>query len=95
MLRQLNDKRQVTIPAPIVKRMGVGGKSWVDLTEKNGVVTMRPVHIETEDATPLKLSDKDWRAFNRKVRQELRGGKGIVYPDEQTFLRDLKRRIGS
>ena len=46
------------------------------------------------ETVTLTLSDKDWRAFNRKVRQELREGKGIVYPDEQTFLRDLKRRIG-
>ena len=95
MLRQLNDKRQVTIPAPLAKRAGVGSRSWVDLTEKNGVVTIRPVHVELQSATPLTLSRKDWQAFNRKVREELRRGKGVRYPDEHTFLRDLKQRIGS
>ncbi len=96
MLRQVNEKRQVTIPAPIAKRLGVGGKSWVDLAEKNGVVVLTPVHVEVEGASTLKLSNKDWQALNRRVRQELREGKGVVvHQDRQAFLRDLKRRIAS
>jgi hypothetical protein len=41
----------------------------------------------------MTLSDKDWKAFNRKVREELRSGTAVVYPDEQMFLKDLRRRI--
>lgn len=43
----------------------------------------------------MKLSDTEWRVFNRKVRRELRAGKGVSYPDGEAFLRDLKRCIGS
>jgi len=95
MLRQVNEKRQVTIPAPIAKRVGVGGRSWVDLREKHGVVTMTPVRVEAGGTHPLALSDKDWRALNRKVQHELREGKAIVYQNRQAFLKDLKRRIAS
>jgi bifunctional DNA-binding transcriptional regulator/antitoxin component of YhaV-PrlF toxin-antitoxin module len=95
MLRQVNETHQVTIPAPIAKRLGVGGKSWVDLAEKNGVVVLTPVHVRVEGAAALRLSGKDWRALNRKVRQELREGKGVVHQDRQSFLRDLKRRMTS
>ncbi len=93
MLRQLNVKRQLTIPAPLAKRLGVNPKSWVDVAEKNGVLMIVPMDIESEHARPLELSDDDWRALNRKVREELKAGKGKVYPDAQTFLADLKQRI--
>lgn len=92
MLRQLNVKRQLTIPAPLAKRLGLSGKGWVEVSENNGVLTVIPVHIE-EQAKPLSLTDKEWRALNRKVRAELKAGQGTVYPDARSFLDDLKRRI--
>ena len=76
MLRQLNVKRQLTIPAPLAKRFGLSGKGWVDVSEKNGVLIVIPVNSEAERAKPLALSGKDWRALNRKVREELNAGKG-------------------
>ena len=95
MLRQLNVKRQLTIPAPLARRFGVSGKGWVDISEKNGVLVIIPVDIEAQQAKPLALSDKDWQAFNRQVRKELKAGKGTVHADIQSFLSDLKRRIGA
>jgi bifunctional DNA-binding transcriptional regulator/antitoxin component of YhaV-PrlF toxin-antitoxin module len=94
MLRQLNVKRQLTIPAPLARRLALNGKGWVDVSEKNGVLVVAPINIEAQQATPLALSDKDWEAFNRKVREELKAGKGKLYADSQSFLNDLKRRIG-
>ena len=94
MLRQLNVKRQLTIPAPFAKRFGFSSKGWVDISERNGTLVVVPMNIEAECAKPLALSDKDWQAFNRKVREELRAGKGKVHSDTQSFLRDLKRRLG-
>lgn len=93
MLRQLNVKRQLTIPAPLAKRFGLTSKGWVDVAEQHGVLIIRPVDIEAQQAKPLDLSRKDWLALNRKVQEELKAGKGKVYPDAQTFLADLKRRI--
>ena len=95
MLRQLNVKRQLTIPASLAKRFGVSGKSWVDVSEKHGVLVVVPMNIEAQDVRPLTLTDKDWEAFNRKVREELRAGKNKVHADSRAFLRDLKRRIGN
>lgn len=93
MLRQLNVKRQLTIPARLAKHFGLSSKGWVDISEKHGVLVIRPVDVEAQQTEPLRLSDSDWRAFNRKVRQELEGGKGRVYADTQAFLSDLRRRI--
>jgi bifunctional DNA-binding transcriptional regulator/antitoxin component of YhaV-PrlF toxin-antitoxin module len=93
MLRQVNVKRQLTIPAPLAKRMGLSGKSWVDVSEKNGTLIVMPLDIEAQGAKSLALSDKDWDAFNRKVQAELRAGKGKVHETPQAFLTDLKRRI--
>ena len=93
MLRQLNVKRQLTIPAPLARRFGVSGKGWVDISEKNGVLVIIPVNIEAQHAKPLELSDQDWQAFNRKVRKELNTGKGKVHADTRSFLSDLKRRM--
>lgn len=95
MLRQLNVKRQLTIPAPFAKRFGFASKGWVDVSEKAGVLIITPVDIESQQTKPLTLNDEDWEAFNRKVRAELKAGKGKVHADAQSFLRDLKRRIGA
>ena len=93
MIRQLNVKRQLTIPAPLAKRLGLGGKGWVDVAEKAGVLVITPMHLEAERAKPLDLSDRDWQTFNRKVRQELNAGKGTVHASAAAFLQDLKRRM--
>ena len=93
MLRQLNVKRQLTIPAPLAKRFGLDSKGWVDVSERHGVIIVTPVNIEAECAKSLGLSDKDWQAFNRKVQEELKAGRGEVHADTASFLRDLKRRI--
>lgn len=93
MIRQLNVKRQLTIPAPLAKRIGLSGKGWVDVSERGGTLIILPLNLEAERATPLRLSDADWRALNREVRRELRAGKGTIHADPQAFLRDLKRRI--
>ena len=95
MIRQLNVKRQLTIPAPLAKRFGFNSKGWVDISEKNGGLVVMPLNIEAQQARPLELSDKDWHAFNRKVHAELKAGKGKVHADTASFLRDLKRRIGA
>lgn len=95
MIRQLNVKRQLTIPAPLAKRLGLGSKGWVDITERQGTLIVIPIDIEAQHAGALHLSDKDWQAFNRKVREELKAGKGKVYANTGSFLNDLKRRIGA
>ena len=95
MLRQLNVKRQLTIPAPLAKRFGLSGKGWVDVSEKHGVLVIMPVDIEAQHAKPLELSDKDWQALNRKVREELKAQKGKTHSDARSFLHDLRRRIGA
>ena len=93
MIRQLNVKRQLTIPAPLAKRFGIASKGWVDVSVRHGVLVITPVNIEAEHARPLELSDEDWKALNRRVLKELKAGKGKVHPDAQSFLADLKRRI--
>ena len=93
MIRQLNVKRQLTIPAPLAKRLGLGSKGWVDVAEKAGVLVITPMHLEAEGAKPLDLSDSDWQAFNRKVRHELHAGKGTVHANPEAFLQDLRRRM--
>jgi len=93
MIRQLNVKRQLTIPAPLAKRFGLSSKGWVDISEKGGALMIVPIDLEAQHAKPLEMSDEDWRAFNRQVREELKAGKGKIHADPQTFLSDLKRRI--
>ena len=93
MIRQLNVKRQLTIPAPLAKRFGFNSKGWVDVREKNGALMVIPVDIEAQRAKSLKFSGKDWQAFNRRVREELKAGRGKIHADTQSFLSDLKRRI--
>ena len=93
MLRQLNVKRQLTIPAPLAKRFGFNSKGWVDVAEKGGALIIRSVDIEARHAPRLELSDREWRALNRKVREELKAGKGKVHADAGAFVSDLRRRI--
>lgn len=93
MIRQLNVKRQLTIPAPLAKRFGFTSKSLVDISEKNGVIVITPVRLASEGPKALALSAKDWQAFNHKVQAELRAGKGKVHETPEAFLRDLKRRM--
>jgi len=95
MIRQLNVKRQLTIPAPLAKRFGLVSKGWVDVSERHGVLIIRPIDIEAEHTKPLELSDEDWKAFNRHVEKELKAGKGKVYSDGPSFLKDLRRRMKS
>ena len=95
MLRQLNVKRQLTIPAPLARRFGFASKGWVDVSEQAGVLIVTPVDVEAQQAKSLPLTDKDWKAFNRKVHAELKAGKGKTHTDAQSFLSDLKRRIGA
>jgi bifunctional DNA-binding transcriptional regulator/antitoxin component of YhaV-PrlF toxin-antitoxin module len=93
MLRQLNVKRQLTIPAPLARRMGLSAKGWVDVSERRGALVVVPMNLEAHQAKSLDLTDEEWRAFNRKVRKELSAGAGQVYADARTFLADLKRRM--
>ena len=93
MIRQLNVKRQLTIPSPLAKRLGLSSKSWVDVSERHGSLIILPVNVEAECAKPLQLSDADWKALNRRVQQELNTGKGKAHADAGAFLNDLKRRI--
>lgn len=95
MLRQLNVKRQLTIPAPLAKRFGLTGKGWVDISERHGALLVIPINLEAQQARPLELSDEDWKAFNRKVYAELKAGKGKIHADTQSFLSNLKHRIRS
>ena len=95
MIRQLNVKRQLTIPAPLAKRFGITSKGWVDVSARHGALIITPINIEAEHAKPLELSDEEWKAFNRHVEKELKSGKGKVYADGHAFLKDLKRRIKS
>ena len=95
MLRQLNVKRQLTIPALLAKRFGLSGKGWVDVSERQGALIIVPVNLEAQQAKPLDLSDSDWQAFNQQVRKELKAGKSKVHADPQAFLSDLKRRIAA
>ena len=95
MIRQLNVKRQLTIPALLAKRFGITSKGWVDVSVRHGVLVITPVNIEAEHAKALELSDEDWKAFNRHVEKELTAGKGKVHADAHAFLGDLKRRIKS
>ena len=93
MLRQLNVKRQLTIPANFAKRFGFSSKGWVDISEREGVLIIRPIDLEVSQAKPLELSDADWHALNSKVKKELKAGKSKVHPDGASFLKDLKARI--
>ena len=93
MLRQLNVKRQLTIPAPFARRHGFTGKGWVDVSERHGALIIKAVDVEAGQARSLDLSNEDWKAFNRQVEKELKAGKGKVHPDAQSFLADLRRRI--
>ena len=93
MLRQLNVKRQLTIPAPLAKRFGFSSKGWVDISERQGTLVIIPLNLEAQQAKPLELSDKDWRAFNRKVQHELKAGKGKTHASPDAFLSHLKRRL--
>ena len=93
MIRQLNVKRQLTIPALLAKRFGIASKGWVDVSARHGALVITPINIEVEHAKPLDLSDEDWRVFNRQVEKELKAGKGKVHADAHAFLGDLKRRI--
>ncbi len=93
MLRQLNVKRQLTIPARLAKRLGLSSKSWVDVSEGRGVLIISPANIEAQQAKSLDMTDDEWRAFNRKVQGELKGGTGAVHDSPEAFLSDLKRRI--
>ena len=95
MLRQLNVKRQLTIPSRLAKRFGLSGRSWVDVTEGRGVLLVSPVDVEAQRATPLDLTDADWKAFNRHVERELKAGKGTVHADAAAFLHDLQRRLSA
>ena len=93
MIRQLNTKRQLTIPAPLARRLGFSGKGWVNVSEKDGALMIMPVDIEAQSAKPLSLTDGDWTAFNQKVRKELKAGKGKIHANAVDFLRDLKHRM--
>ena len=53
---------------------------------------MKQHKMKTQRVESLQLSDRDWQAFNRQVRKELRMDRGKVHNNPQTFLRDLKRR---
>ena len=59
MLRQLNVKRQLTIPAPFAKRFRLTSKGWVDISAKAGVLIITPVDLEAQHARSLDLSDDD------------------------------------
>ena len=48
---------------------------------------------ERRMVTERTLSDSEWKAFDHKVKKELRSGKGRRYASAQALLNDLRRRM--
>lgn len=87
MLSKLTRGNQVTIPKPIVKRIGLKvGIDYLDVEYKHGVIYLKPVEIE--DRVP----PETWEKFVKKSLKKDDGDIAFTGEEPEGFLKKRARK---
>lgn len=86
LLRQIGKRNQLTIPARLLRRMGIQPGEYVALTEDRGKITLLPKSIEDK-----KLSSQEWKKLERLVSQQVKKRKYTEYKNVNSAKKHLKR----
>lgn len=88
VVRQLNDRNQITIPVRILSRIGVKAGSHLAIQEKNGTITIRPVTFTESGAEP---SQVEWGKLKVFVDQQIAKGEYTEYRSPEAAKKHLRR----
>ncbi len=90
VIRAINERNQVTIPARLLERFGLHPGDFVAIDAKTKAIFIMPAQIgrEKEDFT-----QGEWAKLKKFAEKEIRGGKYTAYPspkEAKTHIRRLR-----
>lgn len=81
MLSKLTRGNQVTIPKPIIDRIGLkSGKDYLDIEYAHGIIYLKPVEIEE------RVPKEAWEKFKKIALQEEKGDITLTAKEAEGFL---------
>lgn len=86
VLRQIGKRNQLTIPARLLRVLGIHPGEYVELTEERGKITILPKSIEDK-----KPSTEEWKKLERLVNQQVKKKKYTESKNVNSAKKHLKR----
>lgn len=66
LLRKLNDRNQITIPARILRDIGIGRGDFIEIDSKGHLILLRPKVVED------RFSESEWRLLEALVKRQIK-----------------------
>lgn len=86
LLRQIGKRNQLTIPARLLRTLGIHPGEYVELTEDHGKITILPKSIEDK-----KLSAGEWKKLERLVSKQVKEKKYTQYKQANSARKHLEK----
>ena len=86
-LRQINDRNQITIPANLLKSVGLKPGDLLELEARGTNLILKPRKLEEP------LESEDWKALDQLVSRQVRDKEYTEYPSPRKARSHLKKRI--
>jgi len=81
MLSKLTRGNQVTIPKPIIDRIGLkAGRDYLEIVYMHGTIYLKPVDIEE------RIPKEAWEAFKKKALKQEKGDITVNVKEAENFL---------
>lgn len=85
MLRQMNAKRQITLPPSVLEEAGMEEVSLFDVISERGKIVLFPKQLKDTAS-----EEYDWEALKRFVTGEKRKGKVLHFKDPEKAIQYIK-----
>lgn len=89
MVLQVRHNFQITLPAPIRKRLGLRVGDILETTVKEGKIIIVPK--KTIDATQAWFWTKEWREAEKEAEADLRAGRVKKFKSVEELINDLDK----
>lgn len=86
ILRRLNERRQITIPASLIRDAGLPEGGLYSVQVEEGRIVLEPKELKDRE-----LEKEDWKALEALVAEQVRKGHFTEYPSPRAAKRHLKR----
>jgi len=84
MIAELRSKSQVTIPKPLIEKLGLSAGDKLEIFEDKGMICIMPVVVYPKDYVDKILEDVE------KIRRDVRTGMQPVFNDVDDLIASLE-----
>lgn len=85
-MRRLNERRQITIPAGLLRDAGLPEGGLYSIEARDGRIVLEPKEIGDKE-----LADKDWAVLERFIGKQIESRQWTRYADPREAKKHFKR----